>query len=357
MESLLAEHPSHAGRIGLRELARLSGYSYFTVSKVMNGHSGVAGKTRDAILELAHKHRYRPSAAARSILRNKTFQVGVLLRNAPDKPFHNPSSLETIVGLNNTLAREGYLLSLIRIGDIVEDFHRESRAFQEHALDGVVISGNVPWPAVETAQRTMPCCLYMDCNVWSSHSCIQQDEYYAGYMVGEHLVQQGYRRIVWVGPDPKHYGHYSGIRRFAGVQAAAMGSGVELKAFYRTMEQKLYSHQMIPGDFVSQHCRSDTAMIGYGVGDAMEWAMIAMQMGWVAPRDYGLASCEETQAFSEHWPDLTRVSFSRLTIGQQAGEMFLQLLKTPDAPPLSRIFHGKLIVGRTTRRVLSAGTD
>lgn len=348
---MILDKPKSCPRIGLRDLARLSGYSYFTVSKVINGHAGVSDKTRTAILELADQLHYRPNAAARSILRNKTFHVGVMLRNAPDKPFHNPSALEMIVGMNNMLARQGYILSLIRIGDMVEEFSHESRAFQEHALDGMVISGNVPPQAIEAARRVMPCCLYMDCNTWDSHRCIQQDEYYAGYALAGHLIAQGYRRLVWVGPDPAIYGHYSGIRRFAGVQAAGSEAGIPLGSFYRTMAQKLYSHQMVPMDFVREHSRPDTAMVCYGVGDAMEWVTLAMQLGLVAPRDYGISACEDSQVFAEHWPDLTRVSFSRLTMGHQAGEMFLQLLENSDAPPASRTLRGELIVGGTTRRV------
>lgn len=346
------EHPKTTERIGLRDLARLSGYSYFTVSKVINNHGGVSDKTRRAILELAEKYHYRPNAAARSILRNKTFHVGVMLRNAPDKPFQNPSALEMIVGINNTLASRGYILSLIRIGDVTGEMAHESRVFREHALDGMIVSGNIPSDTVAVVRSVMPCCLYMDTNLCAAHSCIQQDEYYAGYTVASHLIAQGYRRLVWVGPDPAVDGHYSVIRRFAGLQAAVCESSSAFRVFYRRTAQKLYDHQMVPLDFVREHSRPDTAVVCYGVGDAMEWSMLAMGLGLVAPGDYGISACEDSQLFAEHWPGLTRMSFSRLTLGQQAGEMFLRLLQNADDPPPSRTLRGELVVGQTTRRIL-----
>jgi LacI family transcriptional regulator len=60
------------------DVARLSGVSYQTVSRVVNNHPNVAPETRDRVLRVIDEVRYRPSQAARSLAARRTGALAVV---------------------------------------------------------------------------------------------------------------------------------------------------------------------------------------------------------------------------------------------------------------------------------------
>ena len=62
----------------LEEVARITGVSRSTVSRVINGGSG-APDTRRRVLEAVESTGYRPNVAARGLARGRTGIVGLVL--------------------------------------------------------------------------------------------------------------------------------------------------------------------------------------------------------------------------------------------------------------------------------------
>jgi len=93
--------------------------------------------------------------AARAMRTRKTTQVGVLVRNRPGYSRHtHPLAFETILGINEGLQSVGYVLSIIGVGDVIEA--SESRVFQEHILDGMVVIDAMPDVVVDEINQRMP---------------------------------------------------------------------------------------------------------------------------------------------------------------------------------------------------------
>ena len=93
--------------------------------------------------------------AARAMRTRKTTQVGVLVRNRPGYIRHtHPLAFETILGINEGLQSVGYVLSIIGVGDVIKAF--ESRVFQEHILDGMVVIDAMPDVVVDEINQRMP---------------------------------------------------------------------------------------------------------------------------------------------------------------------------------------------------------
>lgn len=66
-------------RANLRDVARKSGVSVATVSRVLNAPGKVAPETRDRVLSAMEDLRFVPSAAARAINSGRTRIVGALI--------------------------------------------------------------------------------------------------------------------------------------------------------------------------------------------------------------------------------------------------------------------------------------
>ena len=65
--------------VTIRDLAKMSGHSVSTVSRVLNNHPHVSDQTRQEILALIEETSYRPNLLAQDLSRGKTNKVGVVL--------------------------------------------------------------------------------------------------------------------------------------------------------------------------------------------------------------------------------------------------------------------------------------
>ena len=76
--------------VTLEEIARLSGASRSTVSRVVNNDPHVSDKTRMRVLEVVRKLNYQPNAIARSLAAGRTHVLGVIINSIE---MHRISSL------------------------------------------------------------------------------------------------------------------------------------------------------------------------------------------------------------------------------------------------------------------------
>ncbi|MFA7236649.1 MAG: LacI family DNA-binding transcriptional regulator [Phycisphaeraceae bacterium] len=318
--------------ISQTQLAQISGFSRLTVSRVLAEQDGVSDQTRTKILHLAQQHRYRPNAAARAIRSNKTHQIGLLLCNSEDAPFTNPSAFEMMIGINNRLAQEGYMLVVVRIGDVLERLKHDSRVFRERSLDGIIISGLIPAPLMDYARQLIPNCLFVDTNVWQPNDCIRRDEAAAGRMAAKALIEAGYRRLAWLGQLVEAVDcHYSLADRYRGARAVAEEHGVVLEH----IPDGLPITSQMYDDFVRRFNAAlspDLGIVAYNTNLALNCMDAAMLHGRLPARDFGLVCCENSHTNFFHMPSLSSVLFDRFEMGKRAAEMMLNRLRSPDAP-------------------------
>ncbi|WMT42204.1 LacI family DNA-binding transcriptional regulator [Paenibacillus sp. D2_2] len=78
-------------KVSIFDVAKKSGLSVVTVSRVLNGAETVREKNRQKVLEAIKDLDYQPSAAARSLARGKTGIIGLIVTTLQDS-FLTPSS-------------------------------------------------------------------------------------------------------------------------------------------------------------------------------------------------------------------------------------------------------------------------
>src|SRR5690349_21666879 len=63
----------------LEDIARLSGVSRSTVSRVVNGDENVKEETRKRVLDIIHEHNFQPNLLARSLAAGQTRVLGLVI--------------------------------------------------------------------------------------------------------------------------------------------------------------------------------------------------------------------------------------------------------------------------------------
>src|ERR1700728_1760285 len=74
------------------QIAEFAGVSIATVSRVVNGRSGVSAKKRESVQRVVREHAYSPTLGARSLSAGRTGLIGVTV------PLIQPSCFSLLVG-------------------------------------------------------------------------------------------------------------------------------------------------------------------------------------------------------------------------------------------------------------------
>ena len=125
--------------VTIQDVAKKSGVSVSTVSRVLNSKDDVASSTQERILTVINKLGYTSNLAARSMRSHRKNLIGLVV---PDIGF--PYSIEIMKGVNRAIAESKFDLLVYTTGDI----HKDGTASHEQhyvsllnnsVTDGVII--------------------------------------------------------------------------------------------------------------------------------------------------------------------------------------------------------------------------
>ena len=126
--------------VTIADLSKHLNLSVSTVSKALNGYPDVAERTRKRVLMAARELDYYPSAAARSLRRQKTNKIG-MLSNYPISRVGDYVA-QLITGAAVAAEKEGYNLILYTtIGNqgVAEQFEQLRQICRAREVDGMLI--------------------------------------------------------------------------------------------------------------------------------------------------------------------------------------------------------------------------
>lgn len=341
-------------RVTLKEIANEAGVSIYTVSRVLNGKNKEAyqpaAERAQRIRQVAQRMGFVPNASARSMQRSGTKIIGLLV---PEIPATSLVDYETILGVNEGLEAEGYVLALTRSSDVVDESPEQdaqavkprvkrgesdpeqqsaaplhpSRVFQERMLDGMVVLGPIPEAMCRLVERITPATLWMDTNVLRPTNCLRRDETHVGRLVAKQLIARGYRRLVFV--TPSYQGsvpHFSFDDRPNAAAAVAREAGVAFEQ--RSIDLNDGMCEDIVGA-LGDTLRPDVALVAATDRTALPLLVQMAQRGLRPGVDCGIAACDRTNHTQTHWPGLSTVNVQRYHLGQQAAAMMMQILESP----------------------------
>ncbi|MGJ1031445.1 LacI family DNA-binding transcriptional regulator [Enterococcus gallinarum] len=118
----------------IRDIARMTGYSITTVSRVINGHPYVEEQKRQTILAMMKELNYKPNKIAQKLSLGKTFNVGVIV------PFVNHPFFDRILnGIMEEAFAQQYKVTLLPTNfdkALEKDYLEE---FAAKGFDGLIV--------------------------------------------------------------------------------------------------------------------------------------------------------------------------------------------------------------------------
>lgn len=184
--------------ITIYDIASELNVSPSTVSRALKDHYSIGKEMIETVKKLARERGYRPNHIAASLRKNKTNTIGVMI-SWINRPFM--SSL--ISGIEEEVSKAGCNVIISQSHDSYENEIANTKALYNSRIGGLIVS-----LAMETkkynhfntfAESDIPV-VFVDrvCEELNSDKVVI-DNYAAGFMATNHLIEQGCKRIAHFG--------------------------------------------------------------------------------------------------------------------------------------------------------------
>lgn len=215
-------------RTTIKDIARLAGVSYTTVSRALNNAPDINPKTKKQILELCTRECYRANLLARSLSARRANLIGMIVPDIDNANFSE-------IYLNTEIQAQERGCHVILCSGVPGDGRIRS-VFDfmiGHRVDGIILisSDNDAQQMVCEASARTPTILLGECVSDAAGmpiNLVSPDNALGGRMAAEYLFRLGHREVLYLGHRPASFTH---AQRYRGFTAAAE----ELGMHYRTL--------------------------------------------------------------------------------------------------------------------------
>ena len=305
--------------VSLKILADYLGLCPATVSLVLNNVPGrsIPQETRDRVRAAAHKFNYQPSLLARSLRKQRTFTIGVLVPELSDG-YHTM----VMSGIGDHLMQEGYFYFSAHHRhkpDLVEEY---PRLLMGRGAEGIIaidtaLEHELPVPVVAVAGHKKI----------SGVTNVLLDHHHAAELALRHLHQLGHRHIAFMRGQPFSSDSNDRWRSFV---AVAKELGIEIRPELTIqLEKDLTSPEL--GYPVAQQLlqlkRRFTALISFNDIAAIGAIRAFRDANLRVPDDVSVVGFDDIKAAAYHNPSLTTIRQPLHDMGQSAARILLQRIQ------------------------------
>ena len=321
-------------KLTIHDIAKAAGVSTGTVSRTLNGRSGVNPQTRQRILELVQRLGYVPDVGARRLARGATSVIGIT--RYADTSLRNPYYTLLVDAIQAALVGSGYGVHILGsdaelehgefVGVIVAGVRLEDTRLEYLKSRSQMPHGRMPFVAISAGDGDV--------------ASVELDNRAGMLEVIAYLAAKGHQKIAHMTGHPIGRDAQARLEAYReGLQAAGLefqmvldGGFTELGA-YRAMQRALRDGV----EFTALTCASDEMALG---------AMLALEDGGQrVPQDMAVTGFDDLPLESFSLAQLTTVHQPLLEIGRTAALLLLEQLA--GQAPRSVIFTPRLIVRQT----------
>ena len=308
-----------SSRPTIKEVSKIAGVSFKTVSRVLNNEKHVSEETRRRVEEVVARLNFRPSHAARTLAGRRSFQVALVYDNpSPYYVYH------TQEGAQHRCSELGYRLLIqpvdIKSKDLVSNV---LGLIDESHLDGLILSPPVTEATElldELDRRGLPYVRIAPGVRKQSGMAATMDDIAAARELTRHLIGHGHRRIAFIrGPES----HVSSWDRLQGYRDELEANGIAYDpALVATGENSFTSG-----------CEAAQALLAldppptaiFAGNDDMAAGVLAVAHGRdiAVPEALSVAGFDDGELAQAVWPPLTTIRQPVRELAAAAADMLL----------------------------------
>lgn len=307
--------------VTIHDVARAAGVTIGTVSKVLHGQGKLRSETRERVQAEALRLGFRPNDLAQSLLRKRSFTVGLITTDS-----YGRFSIPLMSGIEDALETARISVFLCDARDDAQREQQHINSLLGKRVDGIIVTGRRidPRHPINVGNTGTPV-IYAYTQVTQPGAlCLLPDEAQGARLAVEHLLSHGRR----------HLAHVTGPARFEAVQLR-MGA---MRQVLRERELDLPENRIRSGPWSEAwgyesaaflletdpridaiFCGSD--QIARGVVDGLH------ERGVRIPDDVMVVGYDNWEIIAAATrPPLTTVDMNMRELGRQAGRQLLAII-------------------------------
>lgn len=328
--------------ITLEDIARVAGVSPMTVSRVLNGKSGVAAATRQKVMAAVQASGYVPNLNARALAGNQTRVLGMLV---PD--FSTQYISELARGAGHAANQAGYELVLYTHSHAQQKASTHVTLITRGLLDGlIIVLPDIADQQLEGLHQSGLRMVIVDHrHELKSLPSVDADNYRGARLMMDHLLDLGHRRIGFIAgrPDTR-----ASLERLRGYKESLQLRGIDVD------EQLIHPGNFLQAEGVKgaqafmQLDQPPTAI--FACNDMMALgAMDAVRdMALRIPEDISIGGFDDIPMSAHFYPALTTIRQPLFDMGSAATRMIINMLSDIENPSHQLELKTELVVRRST---------
>ncbi|HEY2491777.1 MAG TPA: LacI family DNA-binding transcriptional regulator [Paenibacillus sp.] len=334
------------------DIAKKTGYSPTTVSKVFNNYTDVREQTRQAILQAAKELGYLPNAHARTLTTKRSWTIGVLFVESSGMGMQHPFFSAVIESFKQVAVSKGYALMFIS-----KDVGGKQSGYLENCkirgVDGVVvILSDYEDPYFKELLDSDIPCVILDYDTSQAHT-VYSDNLEGSLLAVKYLHSLGHRRIAHIsgGLDT-----FAGSNRVQGYELAMTSLNLEKKESYIIHSGGYYSIESGYAAMMELLDLEDRPTAVFVAGDHLALgAMRAVkERGFNIPDDLSIVGFDNIELSQYITPALTTIAQDTALMGSKAADMLIRSIDDPTLDLESLVIPVKLVVRDSCSFVITA---
>lgn len=314
-------------KLTISDIAKAAGVSTTTVSFVLNNKEGISKETRQKVLDIIEETNYRPTLNSRRLYFRKSFTIAVMFDRSSyrtDNLFYldlTNALLKRCTAYNYSLVYSEYSYEndMITLPDIVLN----------KDVDGLVFVKDLPLALITALQNLdIPFVVADDHSDHDTLHTVKVDYRSAAYSAAKHLIEQGHRKIGFVGNMhlPTFY-----TQIFSGYQKALREAGLPLNLDW--CFEKVHNRETME-QFMAQLLREEelpTAVFCMEDMLAIELIRYLQKQNISVPDEISVISIDNIILSSVIYPSLTTVSIDKEQVSSYAIDILMNLINNEPA--------------------------
>lgn len=309
--------------ITIKDVAKKSGVSVATVSRILNGLEGYSPETKQHVLKVIEELGYKRNAIARGLATKTTRTIGVLIPDVSTN-FHG----EILRGIEDTAHTNTYSVVLCNAGHIGSRTPEYLRVLEERQVDAIII---VSINITDEIYNIL-CVLKIPYILVSTNSnkfnvpYVKVDDEKAAYTATKYLIEKGHNNIAMIAGSEDDL--IAGTTRVMGYKKALLDSGINIdNSLIKYGSFSYDSGIQCMNEFLTEN-KSFTAVFAASDDMAVGVLNVAYKNNIRVPDDLSVVGYDNTQTAAMAIPPLTTVGQPLYDLGKESIEKILLMLKT-----------------------------
>ncbi len=309
-------------RVTIDDIAKLSGVSKSTVSRVLNNSPGVKEETRKKVLEVVKKYDYIPNIIASGLVKKRINTLGVIVSDIT-----NPYYSVLVKGIEDICRAYGYGLLLCNTdGRVIEEVKHVKLLIQKN-VDGIIFaSSKLESPVLNITKNNVEYFIFVGRlpSVHEDYDYVVVDNFLGAYMAVNYLISLGHKKIAYLSGT---WNTWPNVKRFEGYKKALEDNGLEVNNKYifdgdfsletgYNIGLKVLNMQDRP---TAIFCANDMSAIGF--------LEACWELGFRIPEDISIMGFDDIPLSSFRSIQLTTVSQSIYDQGAFAGKILIEKIQ------------------------------